>query len=107
MDGFRVLELPKKKKYHIRPRHGWVLVRKITQDVEKVGDVFIDKSQRQSLVGEVMEVSEKVTDLKAGDRVIISAFTMEIPELEELTGQKDLVMLRDEEIYSRCDPDED
>lgn len=89
------------------PRHGWVLVRKITQDVEKVGDVFIDKSQRQSLVGEVVEVSDKPSNLAPGDRVILTAFSMDIPELEDMTGEKNLVMVRDEEIYSRCAPIED
>lgn len=104
VEGLPVLEIPKRKKYRIRPRRGWVLVRKITQDIEKVGDVFVDKSQARSLRGEVIEAADKAdgspTDLLAGDVVIITAFGMEIEDLEEMTGEKHLVMLRDEEVYA-------
>lgn len=102
-----------KKRYTIRPRHEWVLVKRITQDEEilKVdkgdgtfGEVVIDKSQRRSLRASVVDFGDKVHGLSIGDEVLISAFGMEMPDIEELTGEKDLLMLRDEECYCTAHP---
>jgi hypothetical protein len=101
----------KKTRYSIHPRNGWVLIRMIPLQDELHGDVLVDKSQARTLRAEVVEASTKhdgsPTDLQPGDIVIVSAFPLEIEDLEEMTGERNLVMLRDEEIYSRCVPIEE
>jgi co-chaperonin GroES (HSP10) len=105
-------QIPKeKKKYVVRPRHGWVIVRKLSLDeiVTEAG-VFVDRSQAKTYQAEVVEASDVMrngkivaSDLKRGERVIITAFSMTFEDLEELTGEKDLLMVRDEEIYARAE----
>jgi co-chaperonin GroES (HSP10) len=89
--------------YHIKPRNGWVLVRKLTPEQEVTeGGIIVDRTTARTLKAEVVEIST-ASDLKPGDIVLINAMTLEMEDLEEMTGDKKLVMLRDEEIYARCE----
>jgi len=98
----------KKVKFSVHPRHSWVLVKKITP-VEKVtdGGLIVDTSQSRSFLATVREFGSKVEGLVVGDTVIVSAFGMEMEDLEELTGEKGLLMLRDEEVYSTVEKAEE
>ena len=89
-----------KKKYIVHPRHGWAIVRKLSleQEVTDAG-VIVDKSQAKTYQAEIVETSAHITDLRPGQLVLITAFSMTMEDLEELTGEKDLLMVRDEEIY--------
>jgi len=91
-----------KKKYALKPRGKWVLVRKVTPP-EKVteGGIIVDMSQARSAQAEVIEVGSEVLDLGPSDLVLMSNFPMEIEDVEELTGEKNLYLIREEEIYSR------
>lgn len=96
-----------KKKYAVHPRHGWAIVRKLSlEQVTTDAGVIVDRSQAKTFQAEVVEASDVVrngkivaSDLKPGERVIITAFSMTFEDLEELTGEKDLLLVRDEEIY--------
>ena len=91
----------------LRPRGKWVLVKRITQDEEVTADgIIIDKSQRKSSVGRVMGVGSEVTDLFVGDEVLFSKMAMTLEDVEEQTGEKDLFLVRGEEIYSILEPSE-
>jgi len=97
----------KKLRYRIRPRNGWVLVRKLTLDEEITeGGVIVDRSTARSLRAEVVEVPP-VSTLSVGQIVIVTAYGMEVEDLEDMTGEKKLMLLRDEEIYTVCEPIED
>ena len=89
----------------LQPRGEWVLVKRVTQDEEiSDGGVIVDKSQRKSSVGIVRAVGSKVDDLVIGDEVLFSKFAMTLEDVEEQTGEKDLFLVRGEEIYSVLEP---
>jgi co-chaperonin GroES (HSP10) len=100
-----------KVKYAVHPRHGWVIVRKLSlEEIKTDAGLIVDRSQAKSYQAEVVEAAEVVrngkfvaSDLKPGDLVIITAFSMTFEDLEELTGEKDLLMVRDEECYARAE----
>ncbi len=100
---------PKKTKPRVlrklQPRGEWVLVKRLTQD-EEITDtgVIVDKSQRKSSVGVVRAVGRKVIDLFEGDEVLFSKFAMTLDDVEEQTGERDLFLVRGEEIYSVLSP---
>ncbi len=95
----------KLKMWKIEPRHKWVLIRKFVRTERKVGDVvqpgegtpgFEARSQRGTVVA-----AAEGTGLLEGDLVIYTNFPMDIPDIEELTGEKGLHLVLDEEIYAR------
>jgi co-chaperonin GroES (HSP10) len=92
----------------LRPRGKWVLVKRLTQDEElsPEGTIIVDKSQRKSSVGRVIAAGIEVTDLFTGDEVLFSKFAMTLEDVEEQTGEKDLFLVRGEEIYSVLEPSE-
>lgn len=100
------------RKFSIHPRNGWVLVRKLVlEDEITEGGVIVDNTTARTLRAEVVEASvpfgKVSTDLAPGDIVLINAMCLEMEDLERMTGDKNLVMLRDEEIYSLCTPIEE
>lgn len=100
-----------KKKYAVHPRHGWVIVRKLSLDqITTDAGLIVDRSQAKTYQAEIVEASDVVrngkivaSDLKVGERVLVTAFSMTFEDLEELTGEKDLLMVRDEEVYCRAE----
>ncbi len=91
----------------LRPRGKWVLVKRITQDEEVTATgIVVDKSQRKSSVGLVKAVGIEVLDLVPGDEVLFSKFAMTLDDVEEQTGEKNLFLVRGEEIYSILEPSE-
>jgi co-chaperonin GroES (HSP10) len=101
----------KKKKRAVHPRHGWVIVKKLSlETVVTDAGVFVDRSQAKTYQAEVIEASDVIrngetvpSDLLPGDLVIITAFSQTFEDLEEITGDKDLLMVRDEEVYAHFD----
>ena len=103
-----------KVRYRLRPRHEWVLVEKKTQQEEQTeGGLHINRSQTKSYQAVVLEVSDKIADLKPGDLVLISNFPMEIEDVDELISgdasltdpslRRNVFLVRDEEIYCRIE----
>jgi co-chaperonin GroES (HSP10) len=106
----REIPVPKKK-YAVHPRHGWVIVRKLSlEQITTDAGLIVDRSQAKTYQAEVVEASDVVrnekivkSDLQPGELVLITAFSMTFEDLEELTGEKDLLMVRDEEVYCRAE----
>jgi co-chaperonin GroES (HSP10) len=107
ISGFGVLQ-EAAKRYRIRPRHEWVLIRKEVEG-ERVtvdGVIVPEREQMRSFRGVVVDLAADVTNLSVGDRVIFTAYPMELEDVEELTGDKNLFMVRDEEVYARFELEE-
>lgn len=86
------------QKYEIRPRNRWVLIRKVAIE-ERIthGGVVVpgtEKSQR----GRIVATPEGM-GLTIGDLVIYTAFPTVLKDLEELTGDDSLDLVREEEIF--------
>lgn len=94
-----------KKLHRLIPRHQWVLLRKISLEQEQTeGGIIIDKSQHKSSLGIVIAFGAKVKGLKVGQTVMYSNFSMALHDVQELTGDKNLFQVRDEEVYSVVEP---
>lgn len=104
----------RKEKWEIRPRHAWVLIRqhraqeKVTDGgvIQPGEDFFLmDKGKPKSQRGIVVAVSDAVKDLEPGDFVIFTNFPIDLEDIEELTADPELKLVRDEEVYAsvkRC-----
>ena len=53
----------------------------------------------------MVAVSSRISDIHAGDMVIFTNFPIELPDLEELTGDKNLCLVRGEEIFAVAESD--
>jgi co-chaperonin GroES (HSP10) len=104
------------KKYAIRPRERWVIIKKVIRGEEITDDGVIipgaenlitkdDRSQRgivfalSNCAGRDREGNEIPWDIKVGDVVIFTNYPMDIPAVEELTGEKDLVLVQADEVF--------
>lgn len=97
------------EKFDIVPRNKWVLIRKYVRTEVRQGDVvlpgegtpgFEARSQRGTVV-----MAPDGLGLVEGDLVIYTNFPMDIPDLEDLTGEKNLHLVLEEEVYAvvrRC-----
>lgn len=90
--------------YDIDPLWKWVLCRKIEREVNAFGEGIVgaidaDRSQ----IGVVVSISEVCVQKKiqVGDRVMFTNYALLLPDIEEATGRKDLLLIREEEIYCR------
>jgi co-chaperonin GroES (HSP10) len=103
------------KKYRIIPSEGWVVIRKLIrgEEVTEGGVILPETKDDRSQRGEVLELGscarripltgvEVPWDIAVGDMVIFTNYPMDIPDVEELVGEKNLVMVRAEEIFGRA-----
>jgi co-chaperonin GroES (HSP10) len=100
-DGERttVAEAPEETKFEIEPLQQWVLIRKVQREETMKGDVILPGGGRSSR-GIVVAASKEVP-LEVGEMVIFTNFPIEIEDIEELTGDRDLKLVRYEEVYAR------
>lgn len=91
----------------LRPRGSWVVIRKVeAKDRLYSSGLVITEGQARSSVGEVVSVAGSVNDLKRGDLVVYTNFAIQLEELDDVTGDKNLFLVREEEVYAVLD-DED
>ncbi len=98
------------KKYAIRPREKWVVIKKfirgeVVQDGIIIPESKDDRSQRgevfalSNCAGRDREGNEIPWDIKVGDVVIFTNYPMDIPAVEELTGEENLVLVQADEVF--------
>jgi len=92
-----------KKVSRVRPLQEWVLIRKIEREetTTEAGVVLVAGGRSQR--GLVVAAGDKVP-LTEGQLVIFTNFPIELEDLEDVTGQKDLKLVRYEEIYAVIEP---
>jgi hypothetical protein len=102
-DGERVIPVAQVTQYLIEPRNNWVVIRKIEiQETQtEAGVVLVGGGRSQR--GEVVAAAPS-TGLAPGDIVIYTNFPMDIPDVEDMTGEKNLHLVLEEEIYARAIP---
>ncbi len=100
------------KRFAIRPREKWVIIRKFIRGEEVTDDGIIlpeskdDRSQRGEVValskcaGRDREGNEIPWDIAVGDTVIFTNYPMDIPAVEELTGEANLVLVQADEVFA-------
>jgi len=98
------------RKMVIRPRDKWVIIRKFIRGEEIRDGIIIpetkdDRSQRGEVValsrcaGRTADGIEIPWDIKVGDEVIFTNYPMDIPAVEELTGEPNLVLVQADEGF--------
>lgn len=97
------------KKKTVRPINGWVLIRKIVpKDIESEGGVVVTQGQERSQMGEVVAASkgyvygngvEIPAPCQVGDVVIYTNYPIELDDIQRLTEDKLLHLVRFEEIF--------
>jgi co-chaperonin GroES (HSP10) len=91
------------KRKRIKPLHEWVLVRRITTgDVLSDGGVLLTAGKERSSVGIVVAVGPKAP-IAIGAEVIFTNYALDLEGIEEATGEKDLKLLRFEEVYAELE----
>lgn len=100
----------RKEKWEVLPRYDWVLIRQHREEektteagvIQPGEDFFLmDRGKPKSQRGIVVAVSDKVKDLEPGDFVIFTNFPIDLEDIEELTADKELKLVRDEEVYAK------
>lgn len=100
------------KKKVVTPLNDWILIRK-TEAKDKItdGGLVLTEAQSRSSVGEIVAVPpddrtwfeklwmRKRVPLQKGQLVIYTAFPIELEDIEALTGDKKLQLVRYEETY--------
>jgi co-chaperonin GroES (HSP10) len=99
--------VPKTKKYRAIPINNWVLIiqhiaaeEKTEGGVVKPGQDFMGMPGAKGSRGEIFAAAEGVP-LQKGDLVTFSQFAIPIVDPEELTGVKNLKLVRFEEVYCK------
>lgn len=89
--------------HDVWPLQKWVLIRKVFREERTTDAGLVLKAGERSQRGIVVAAPEEVP-LDAGDLVIFTNFPIELDDIEELTGEKNLMLVRYEEIYARVTP---
>ena len=90
---------PEPEYFELESLHGWVLIRKFQRPERIVNGVVLPdggKSSRGTVVSAAPD-----TGLHEGDEVVFTNFSILIEDLEEVTGDKELQLVRFEEVYLR------
>jgi len=104
-NGGTATALQPEVKWEIEPRGKWVLVRKHVRTEARQGDVVLPGEgtpgfEARGQRGTVVRAAES-TGLLEGDLVLYTNFPMDIPDIEDLTGERNVHLVLDEEIYAR------
>jgi len=94
-----------RKFYELKARGKWVLIRMIAQE-ERIseGGIRIREAQARTQHGHVVDVdTAEVRGLAVGQIVVFTNFPNALDDVEELTGERDLYLVREEEIYAAAE----
>jgi hypothetical protein len=98
-DGnLRVAE-PPPDVFELECLHGWVVIRKF-QQAERIEKGVVIPGGGKSSRGIVVSAAPE-TGLHEGDEVIFTNFSILIEDLEDITGDRSLQLVRFEEVYLR------
>lgn len=102
LDSSPSISIPESPLYDLCARGRWVLVRMLSKEERKTaGGIILSQAQAKTQHGVIVDVDTSVVkDLVPGQIVIFTNFTNELEDIEELTGRRDLHLIRDEEVYA-------
>lgn len=113
-DGDRntaVAERPEEVKFDLIPRNEWILIKEMRQEEQRTEggvtlpgeDFFLSQAKSaKHTYATVIAVGSKVQpDLNQGDVVLVTKFSLTIDGVEQVTGDPELRLVRDEEVYAR------
>ena len=99
-EGDLIVAEPVPVKYELEVFGGWAVVRKINREERVTSDGVIIPGGGRSSKGEIVAVPKDCV-YKPGDVVLYTNFTVPLEDLEEITGDKSVELVRLEEIYLR------
>jgi len=115
-DGGRTaVEDPAEEKFELVPRNEWVLIKEMRTGEQRTEggivtpgeDFFMNQGKSaKHTYAQVLSKGDKVSgDLEVGFVVLVTKFSLTIEGAEQVTGDPDVRLVRDEEIYcvvKRC-----
>ena len=93
------VEVEQGKRQRILPRKDWVLIQVEEAKDKKYGSIVLTEGQVKGNIGRVVAVANNVTDLQRGDLVVFTNYPLDLPELEDATGDRNIKLVREEEVY--------
>lgn len=104
-----LLPSPPRVKHVLRARGKWVVIKPVgTVEQISVGGIVLPNNSAGVQKGIVVSVDEAIVeDLKPGMLVVFSNFPQDLDQIEELTGDRTLLLIREEEIYAEAQPTEE
>jgi co-chaperonin GroES (HSP10) len=103
----RAVPISERVYYEAEPLWKWVLIRKLEREVNAFGGDVVGKvDTTRSQTGIILAISDLCVQkkLKVDDRVLFTNYPMMLPDLLEATGEKDVMLIREEEIYCVLKP---
>lgn len=102
------------KKKKVRPLNNWVLIRKHLREAQLAdGGVVVERDAERSDVGTIMAIASNLRgangdplEVQVGDVVIYTHYALKIEDVEEVTKDPSLQMVRGEEIYCVLEDEE-
>jgi co-chaperonin GroES (HSP10) len=100
-------------RHTVQPRNQWVLIKKLEREEVQTSDGLILPGGGRSQRGRVVSVAKCSwfkrlfsggLELAAGDIVVYTNFPIELEDLAELTGESNLHLVREEEVYAVAVP---
>lgn len=97
--------LTSRKFYTLKARDQWVVIRMVSrEEIKSEGGIVIKTAQAKTQHGVVEDVDKSVVkDLEVGQHVVFTNFVTTLEDIEELTGRRDLYLVRSEEVYARAE----
>lgn len=89
--------------WELEPLNKWVLIRKLFRGETTTEGGLTLVAETRSSRGAVLAVAEGVP-LNVGDEVLFTNYALTLKDTEDLLQQKDLFLVRFEEIYARFRP---
>lgn len=106
---------PVEEKFELVPRNEWVLIKEMRAGEQRSAagvvtpgeDFFMNQGKAaKHTYAKILSMGDKVKgDLEVGFVVLVTKFSMTIEGAEQVTGDPDVRLVRDEEIYcvvKRC-----
>jgi co-chaperonin GroES (HSP10) len=100
---------PVEQKFELIPRNEWVLIKEMRTGEQRTAggvitpgeDFFMNQGKSaKHTYAQILSLGDKVKpDLKVGNVVLVTKFSLTIEGAEQITGDPDIRLVRDEEIY--------
>lgn len=94
-----------RKFFKLKARGKWVLIRMVPREERRTeGGIVVSTAQAKTQHGIIEDFdASEVKNLEVGQHVVFTNFVTELDDVEELTGERNLYLVREEEIYAGGD----
>lgn len=98
----KVIPPDNRKFFKLKARGKWVLIRMVPREERRTeGGIVVSTAQAKTQHGVIVDFDpSEVKHLEIGQHVVFTNFVTELDDVEELTGERNLYLVREEEVYA-------